>query len=89
MTPEQAEQAAKAYRQTFGSPVGQIVLRDLQAFCRATEGPYAPGDVNETMVRCGALEVWLHIIRYVELTPQQLFALYTGRNIKIGEISDA
>jgi len=83
------EEKAKAYRQTFGSPVGQQVLRDLQAFCRATEGPYAAGDVNETMMRCGALEVWLHIARHLELTTEQLFALYAGRHTKIGEISDA
>lgn len=83
------EEKARAYRQAFGSPAGQTVLRDLQAFCRATEGPYAAGDVNETMMRVGSLEVWLHIARHLELTPDQLFALYTGRHTKIGETSDA
>lgn len=75
------EDKARAYRQTFGSPAGQQVLADLQAFCRATEGPYAPGDANETFMRIGALEVWNHISRHLQLTPEQLFALYTGRMI--------
>jgi hypothetical protein len=79
------EEKKRDYQLAFGSPAGQRVLTDLQAFCRATEGPYAPGDRDETMMRIGCLEVWLHIARHLELSSEQLFGLYTGRHVKIGE----
>ena len=86
------EARATDYRQTFGSPAGQRVLEDLGRICFITttnESAYAPGDTNETMFRLGCQEVFRVICLHLGLTPQQLFALYTGRNFKIGETSDA
>lgn len=86
LTPQQiVENKKRDYQQAFGSPAGQRVLMDLQAYCRATEGPYTRGDRDETMMRCGCLEVWNHIARHIHLSTQQLYAIYVGHNVKIGE----
>jgi hypothetical protein len=79
------------YRTTFGSPSGQRVLEDLARICFITtrdESAYARGDANETMFRLGCQEVFRTICLHLHLSPEQLFALYTGRNVKIGDTSD-
>lgn len=71
---------ARAYRQVFNpkSPVDAIVLADLAVFCRANESCAVPGDHDRTMMLLGRNEVWLRIQQHINLTPEQLFALYSG-----------
>jgi len=79
------EDKKRDYQQAFGSPAGQRVLKDLMSFCYAVDGCYAEGDANETMLRLGAHEVWLHICRHLNLSTDKLFAVYMGQTVNIGE----
>lgn len=68
------------YQLALTSPAGQEVLRDLAKFCRADESAATPGNHDLTMVLVGRREVWLRIQKHLNLTPDQLYALYTGHN---------
>lgn len=52
------------------------VLADLAVFCRANESCAIPGDEKRTWMLMGRHEVWLRIQQHLNLTPEQLFALY-------------
>lgn len=67
-----------AYKQTLGSPIGQIVLKDLAEFCRANASCFDP-DPRIHAVAEGRREVWLRIQSHLNLTAEDLYALYTGR----------
>ena len=81
------EEKKRDYQLAFGSPAGQRVLRNLQVFCGATEVPYAPGDANGTMKLIGNFEVWQHISAQLNLTTEQLYAIWKKQNpgMAIGE----
>lgn len=69
-----------------GQPAMQEMLMDLATFCRANETCVIPGDGDRTLVLEGRREVWLRIQQHLNLTSQQLFVLYTGKQINPGEL---
>ena len=76
MTPEQVEakneELLRAYRLTFNSPAGQLVLLDLMSFGKFR---VAIGDpVDE-----GKRQVVLRIMNFTELSMEQLQAAYRGQ----------
>lgn len=40
-------------------------------------------DVHRTMILEGRREVWLRIQKYLNLTPEHIFLLATGRHVQI------
>lgn len=69
------------YQLTFGQPSGQNVLIDLAKFCRADQTTF-DADPRIHAVLEGRREVWLRIQQHLNLTPQQLVALYSGNQFK-------
>lgn len=69
----------RAYQLALTSPAGLEVLEDLARFCRANETCVVPGDPTLTAILEGRREVWLRIQQHLNLTPAQLFELYSGR----------
>jgi hypothetical protein len=72
------ERLQKAYHLTFqlNQPANIEVLEDLGRFCRANETCAVPGDHDKTFMLLGRNELWLRIQQFLNLTPEQLFALY-------------
>lgn len=70
-----------AYKFTFSltNPAAVQVLEDLTKFCRGAESAAVPGDHDRTMMLLGRQEVFLRIQQHLNLTPEQLFELYTGK----------
>ena len=73
------------YQLVFGSPAGQNVLLDLMPFCRAAETCAVPGDEHRTWILEGRREVILRILNHMNLTPEQLAALYAGKQFNTME----
>lgn len=72
----------RAYALCFGSPAGNEVLIDLVRFCRAAETCVVPGDHDRTLILEGRREVFLRISQHMNLSSDQLFALYDRRTIQ-------
>lgn len=70
-----------AYKATLGpeQPAHLMVLEDMALFCRANESCVVPGDRDKTLMLEGRREVWLRWQQHLQLSPDQLFALYAGR----------
>lgn len=70
-----------SYKYTFSltNPAAVAVLEDLSKFCRAAETAAVPGDHDRTMMLLGRQEVFLRIQQHLQLSPEQLFQLYTGK----------
>lgn len=68
----------RAYKVTFDSDLGKEVLKDLHKFCRASKPTYS-SDPREHAMLEGRREVWLRIAHHLNLTDEQLWALYDGR----------
>lgn len=70
-----------AYQLTFkhNNYAAQEVLMDLAKFCRANESTYHPDPVIAAAL-VGRREVWLRISNHLNLTSEQLFALYNGNH---------
>jgi len=66
-----------AYRVTFGTRGGQLVLKDLAKFCRAHETTFH-ADPRVHAVLEGRREVFLRIANHMNLTGDELAALYGG-----------
>ena len=66
-----------AYRQTFTGPLAETVLKDLTRFCRAHESTFHT-DARAHAVAEGRREVWLRIQNHLNLSPEQLWSLYSG-----------
>lgn len=66
-----------AYRQTFTGPLAETVLKDLARFCRAHESTFHT-DARAHAVAEGRREVWLRIQNHLNLSPEQLWSLYSG-----------
>lgn len=66
------------YQQTFKGPLGQEVLKDLAKFCRANDTTFHE-DPRAHALAEGRREVWLRVQQHLQLTPEQLWALYDGR----------
>lgn len=82
------EERKRTYQLCFGTPAGQAVLMDLAPFCRAAESCGVPGDRDRTFTLLGRNEVWLRIQNHLNLTPEMLFKLATGRPYVTGEQKD-
>ena len=67
-----------AYRATFKGPLAEVVLKDLSRFCRAHESTFH-ADPRAHAVAEGRREVWLRIQNHLQLSPDQLWELYSGR----------
>lgn len=72
----------RAYQLAFGSPAGQAVLADLATFCRANETCFNP-DPRIHAVAEGRREVWLRIQEHLNLSSEQLVALYAGQTFQM------
>lgn len=70
------------YRLAFGQPAGQQVLIDLAKFCRANHTCFHE-DPRMHAVLEGRREVWLRIQNHLNLTPEQLLALYGGNEYRV------
>lgn len=64
-----------AYVRTFNNPPGQEVLVDLARFCRAHDSTFHV-DARAHAVAEGRREVFLRIQKHLQLTDEQLWALY-------------
>ncbi len=71
-----------AYRLTFPdqSKPAQEVLADLTKFCHWGSTPFNP-DPNVTLVIIGRQQVLLRIKQHLNLSDEQLFALYNGQSV--------
>jgi len=79
----------RAYQLSLSSVAGQTVLRDLAEFCRANETCFHE-DPRLHAVLEGRREVWLRIQQHLNLTSEQLYALYSGRDFNpLKEDTDA
>lgn len=65
------------YQLALTSPAGQGVLIDLAKFCRADVSCFDP-DPRVHAALEGRREVWLRIQQHLNLSPEQLLALYSG-----------
>lgn len=68
----------RAYQLTFSSPAGHECLVDLASFCRAGETTFHT-DPQIAAAQEGRRQVWLRITQHMNLTTEQLYALYTGK----------
>lgn len=66
-----------AYQQTFKGPLAEIVLKDLARFCRANESTFHDNDRVQSKLD-GRREVWLRLAQHLNLSPAQLWSLYSG-----------
>jgi hypothetical protein len=81
MTPQEAlavfTDCKRAYQLAFGSAPGKAVLADLIPFCRVRETCVIPGDRDRSLVLEGRREVYLRIMDYMELSPEELVERFT------------
>lgn len=68
----------KAYRTVFSpqNPYLGVVLADLAKFCRAHDSTFH-SDPRVHAILEGRREVWLRIARNLNLTPDELWGLYS------------
>lgn len=74
----------RAYQLVFTSSAGQICLADLAKFCRAEQSCFDPDPRLHAALE-GRREVWLRICSHLNLNPQELYALYSGHKLAIGD----
>jgi len=63
---------ARAYRDTFSSPQGQIVLRHLITTCGVLQPTYVRGDSHDTAHNEGRRDVAVGILRMLNTDPEAL-----------------
>jgi hypothetical protein len=85
MTPEEIKAAndevMRAYRICFSSASGQAVMSDLMRFCSFRKE--ANGKIEEGMRR-----VFLRIVNMTNLTDEQLYMMYAGRQTQGDDDND-
>lgn len=69
-----------AYQATFRGQYAHIVLEDLAQFCRAHKTTFQPDERAHALAE-GRREVWLRIQEHLRLSPDDLWALYTGQPV--------
>lgn len=69
----------EAYVSAFAGPPGQKVLADLARFCRANESTFH-ADPRVHALAEGRREVWLRIVKHLNLSTEELMAFYTQGN---------
>lgn len=80
-TAKRAVRLRRAFVNAFGTPSGQMVLADLEKFCRANETCFDT-DARVNAALEGRREVWLRIQQHLNLSSEDLFQLYSGRNVQ-------
>lgn len=70
--------AYSGFRIDKRKPETQFMLQDLAKFCRANETCFH-ADPRKHAVLEGRREVWLRIANHLRLSPDQLYAIYTGQ----------
>ena len=70
------------YQLALTTPAGQNVLADLAQFCRANETCFHD-DPRRHAVLEGRREVWLRIQQHLNLSSEQLMALYAGQQFQM------
>lgn len=70
------------YLTVFSNPLGQQVLQDLASFCHANETCFHK-DARAHAALEGRREVFLRIAQHLNLTTEQLFALYGGQYVQL------
>lgn len=65
----------RSYQLMCLAPASQTALADLAVFCRANESCFNP-DPRVHAALEGRREVWLRIQQHIQLSPEQLSALY-------------
>ena len=68
-----------AYRKTFAGPLAEDVLKDLARFCRANASTFHDNERVQSKLD-GRREVWLRISEHLNLSPEELWKLYDGRD---------
>jgi hypothetical protein len=63
---------SRAYKRTFDTAGGRIVLRDLAAFCFLDKTTHVVGDPYQSAVAEGRRQVLLRITAYCRLTPAEI-----------------
>lgn len=76
-----------SYQRTFLSPTGQDCLTDLAKFCRANASCF-DADPRVHAVLEGRREVWLRIQQHLNLTSEQLFQIFSGKQIQVVTAND-
>lgn len=66
------------YQLCFRSPPGQEVLKDLARFCRAHESTFHDNERVQSKLD-GRREVFLRIAHHLQLSPDELWNLYSRR----------
>ena len=67
-----------AYQAVFGENARKSpAFIDLAKFCHARETCVVVGDRDQSLVMEGRRQVYLRLMNFVELTPEELVALYT------------
>jgi len=66
------------YVMTFNSQPGRIVLADLAKFCLAAESTFHDNERVAAKLD-GRREVFLRIQHHLSMPPEELWALYDGR----------
>lgn len=65
------------YQIAFRSPPGEAVLRDLARFCRANKSTFHENERVHALAE-GRREVWLRIANHLNMSPDELWRLYSG-----------
>ena len=69
-----------AYQATFKGPLAEQVLADLADFCFARSSTFHKDMTREQCLTAqGRREVWLRIAHHLNLTEDQLWQFYDGR----------
>ncbi len=76
---DKLDELQRAYRIVFSSESGQIVMNDMMKFCCFRKNA-------ETQIEEGMRRAFLRIVNMSNLTDDQLYALYIGRNL-VGEMN--
>lgn len=76
----------RAFMLTFQltQPANIMVLTNLAKFCRANESTFHP-DARIAANLDGRREVWLHIQKYLSLSPEQIAQLSAGNSAAVYE----
>ncbi len=78
-----ARPVAAAYRELLATSEGQLVLRDLAAYCRVGASSFTAGDPHQTAFNEGARDVFLHVAEMAGIRPDDFPQLTSN-----GDVSD-
>ena len=61
------KQVATAYRDTFQTPSGRVVLTDLARYCNVGNSTHVPNDAQAMAINEGQRQVFLHVAEVLGL----------------------